>query len=72
MGPNWCVRPYLYRLPLELFSMIMDYLDLRDILYLCEDSKIPVEFLHRRHHMHELGSESILHHVLAYNGRLFP
>lgn len=66
------VRPYLYRLPIELFTMTIDYLDLRDILYLCQDPGFPVKSLLRRHLVSEPSSYSILHQVIDDDWSIIP
>ncbi|EEA22109.1 ankyrin repeat-containing protein, putative [Talaromyces marneffei ATCC 18224] len=66
------VRRYLYRLPIELFTMIMDYLSLRDILYLCQDPEFSVNSLLRRHLIAEASSYSILHQVIDDDWSIIP
>ncbi|KUL83080.1 hypothetical protein ZTR_11178 [Talaromyces verruculosus] len=44
--------------------MAMDYLDFRDILYLCQDPEFPVSSLLRRHLIAERSSYSILQEVI--------
>lgn len=58
------VKPDLYRLPLELFTMIMDYLDFPEILCLCEDPEFPIEHLQRRHIVDQ-NNNSILFYVIS-------
>lgn len=58
------VKPNLYRLPLELFMMVMDYLDFPEILYLCEDPEFPIEHLQRRH-LVDKNNNSILFYIIS-------
>ncbi|KAL3704792.1 hypothetical protein TMatcc_008464 [Talaromyces marneffei ATCC 18224] len=58
----------LYRLPPELFTMIMDYLNFNDIMRIGEDPDFPFELLHRRH---LVGYNSILN-VVVRREWLFP
>lgn len=68
-----CVRSHLYRLPIELFTMVMDYLDFRDILYLCQDPEFPLHFLLRRHLLLDKSSSySIVHQALSDDWSIIP
>jgi ankyrin repeat protein len=60
------VKPNLLRLPLELFTMIMDYLDFPEILCLCEDPEFPIEHLQRRH-LVDKNNNSILFYIISRN-----
>lgn len=62
------VKPNLYRLPLELFTMIMDYLDFPEILRLCEDPEFPIEHLRRRH-LVDKNNNSILFYIISRDWR---
>jgi uncharacterized protein len=62
------VKPSLYRLPLELFTMIMDYLDFPEILHLCEDPEFPIEQLRRRH-LVDKNNNSILFYIISRGWR---
>lgn len=66
------IRRYLYKLPIELFTMTMDYLDFRDILYLCQDPEFPVSSLLRRHLIAERSSYSILQQVIDDDWSIIP
>lgn len=55
------LRPYLYRLPFELFLFVMEHLDFRDIFFLCRDPDFPVHLLCRRHIENDGVGNSIVH-----------
>ncbi|PCG97779.1 Hypothetical protein PENO1_061500 [Penicillium occitanis (nom. inval.)] len=52
--------------------MTMDYLDFRDILYLCQDPEFPVSSLLRRHLIAERSSYSILQEVIDDDWSIIP
>lgn len=60
-------RIYFYNLPVELLSLILDYLSLQDILNLSEDPDFPLGAV-RRHHIDNVGQGANILHSIAELG----
>lgn len=60
-------RTHLYNLPVELLTLILDYLSVRDILSLSEDPDFPLGAV-RRHHIENVGLGANILHSIARIG----
>jgi uncharacterized protein len=65
-------RICLYNLPVELLTVILDYLDFRDILNLSEDHDFPVGVVRREHIDNDMAGGNILHMIARTGWTYIP